>query len=104
MVFLWFSYGFCGSNPLYLKIRRSSLPSADGPDADFPVPEPWIDDAEHRGMEQAQDFPGWLGKAWETMGKPRENHGKTIGKWWFNGMENGGLMGWKMGLDLKMLG
>lgn len=33
---------------------RSSLPSADGPDdADFPVPEPWIDDAEHRGMEQA---------------------------------------------------
>ena len=32
---------------------RASLPSADA-DADaFPVPEPWIDDAEFRGMEQA---------------------------------------------------
>ena len=57
---------------------RSTLPSADGPDADFPVPEPWIDDAEHRGMEQAQRF-----LAGETMGK-WGNHGKMMENVHFN--------------------
>ena len=57
----WFFMGggspILGNHHVHKLPCRSSLPSADGPDADFPVPEPWIDDAEHQGMEQVV---GWV--------------------------------------------